>query len=97
MDKIKPCPFCGGAGRLSAKDHLFGGWNGFGVCRREYLVKVICNRCKARGGIACTGWVNGTYQQHKQSVYKKIDDKTAFEIADRKAVDAWNRRAEDGK
>jgi hypothetical protein len=26
---------------------------------------------------------------------KKIEDKTAFEVADQKAIEAWNRRAED--
>lgn len=89
---LLPCPFCGGQGRLSAKDHLFGGYNGIGESRREYLVKVICNKCHARGMPIATGWVKSTYQQ-RHSKYISKEDKQAFDVAESKAVAAWNTRA----
>lgn len=30
MAKLKPCPFCGGEGRVYFKDKYWGGWNGKG-------------------------------------------------------------------
>lgn len=94
MAELKPCPFCGGNGRLSAKDHLFGGYNGIGQSRREYLIRVICNRCKARGKPIATGWVNSTNINSRGiNFYASHEDKAAIEAAREKAIEAWNRRA----
>jgi hypothetical protein len=94
MPEIKPCPFCGGRGRVSAKDHLFGGYNGLGQGRREYLIRVICNKCKARGAPIATGWVRACNINSAHHRYANPDDKRAIETAEAKAIDAWNRRAE---
>lgn len=102
MAELKPCPFCGGNGKLSAKDHLFGGYNGIGSSRREYHIRVICNKCKSRGKPIPTGWVNITGLNRKLNskgvwFYKSHEEKEAIENAIEKAIEAWNRRAEDGK
>lgn len=94
MDELKACPFCGGKGRLSAKDHLFGGYNGRGQSRREYLIRVICNKCKARGKPIATGWVNTCHINSRGvNFYASHEDKIAIEKAQQKAIEAWNGRA----
>lgn len=35
MAEIKPCPFCGGKGKVSFKDNAYGGHNGLGDKRME--------------------------------------------------------------
>lgn len=94
MSELKPCPFCGGKAKLSAKDHLFGGYNGIGQSRREYLIRAICNKCKARGKPIATGWVNCMYS-HRNSAFTSEQDKDTIKIAEAKAVEAWNRRHSD--
>lgn len=101
MSDLKPCPFCGGEGKLSAKDHLFGGYNGMGQSRREYLIRVICNKCKSRGKPISTGWVNTTYLNNKLNTRKlwfneTYEDTVAIEKAIEKAIEAWNRRGDNG-
>lgn len=99
MSDLKPCPFCGGEGKLSAKDHLFGGYNGMGQSRREYLIRVICNKCKSRGKPIATGWVNTTNLNYKLNskgicFYGTHEDKANVEKAIEKAIEAWNRRVD---
>ena len=96
MAELKPCPFCGGKAKLSAKDHLFGGYNGLGQSRREYLIRAICNKCKSRGKPIPTGWVNCIYAL-RYKPYTRTEDMVAIKIAEEKAIEAWNRRAGDGK
>lgn len=93
MDELKPCPFCGGKAKLSAKDHLFGGYNSMGYGRREYLIRAICNRCKARGKPIATGWVT-TCNINSRGInfYRNHADKDAIENAQERAIEAWNRR-----
>lgn len=93
MDELKPCPFCNGNAKLSAKDHLFGGYNGAGDSRREYIIRIICNKCKARGPVVATGWVKATYASYKRSeLHVSQDDRNAFSSAEDKATNLWNHR-----
>jgi Lar family restriction alleviation protein len=95
-NELKPCPFCGGEAKLSAKDHLFGGYNGVGQSRREYLIKAICNKCKARGPVFATGWVNTTYDCYKQKESSVSEqDKALLSAAEAKAISTWNRRTKE--
>ena len=41
MDKLKPCPFCGGEATIK---HFSSGHNGNGMFTASY--KVGCNKCK---------------------------------------------------
>lgn len=81
MDEIKPkpCPFCGGRAKVSAREHIFGGFNGMGASRRKYKVRVICNRCMARGPSNLSEWARD-----------KKDD--VLRVAERQAIDGWNGR-----
>lgn len=90
-ERIKPCPFCEGRAKISAKNNRFGGWNGKGECRREYLIKVICNKCKARGAPISTGWVKTLFRR-RDTFFASQEDKEAFAIAEEKAIEAWNKR-----
>lgn len=79
--EIKKCPFCGGNARVSTKEKLFLGWNGFGTKKIEYAAQVICNKCYARGGI-----VTGIF------VKKDSQLKYDLEWLGERAIEAWNRR-----
>ena len=57
MAELKPCPFCGGKGRISFKDKYWGGWNGRGDHRKSYGVQVICKKCYSRGKPILTDWL----------------------------------------
>lgn len=92
----RACPFCGGAARISAKEHLFGGYNVAGTrARREYIIRVICNKCHARGGTVVTGWVTSLYGNYKRkAAFVPREDAEALAAAERKAVLLWNGRTE---
>ena len=95
MDKLLPCPFCGGTAKLSAKDHLWIGFKGDGRGVREYLIRAICNKCKARGPVIATGPVNTMYYCYKRKEHHVTkEDVDALSSAESKAIAAWNRRAE---
>lgn len=98
MRELKPCPFCGGNGKVSYKDYRFGGWNGKSDIRRKYRVQVICNKCRARGKPIITDWiVNFTpYQTTYWYERSRNEEATkAFMPYIELAVAAWNRRASD--
>ena len=54
-DELKPCPFCGGRGKVSFKDYKFIGKNYYGDKKISYRVQIICNKCKSRGKPIITG------------------------------------------
>ena len=106
-EELKPCPFCGWAG---AKTHKkFKGYRWMESLVAEIRVDkmsyyVSCNRCKARGGV-----VTGRVVTHKRS-FKSFDPignqpesipvpdwATTTDELEQKAVESWNRRADDGK
>ena len=97
-NKLKPCPFCGGNGRVSFKDYKFGGWNGVGDSRRKYRVQVICNKCRSRGKPIITNWVVNLSPYSSAFWYAASKDDEAtntFKPYVDKAIEAWNRRAGD--
>lgn len=55
--ELKPCPFCGGNGKLRFKDWRVYGWNGRGDVKKKYRLQVICNRCHSRGRPIVTDWL----------------------------------------
>ena len=103
--ELKPCPFCGWAG---AKVHKrFRGYRWMESLVAEIRVDkmscyVSCNRCKARGGIA-TGQIvtyKRSFGDHNLfgEPTKNIpipDWTTTEDEIEQKAVEAWNRRAND--
>lgn len=99
---LKPCPFCGGKGKVSFKDHRFIGWNGLGNRKVCYRVQVICNRCRSRGKPVITDglvnphpyiskWGNCYHQKSTACEAQTIIFKPYVE----EAIEAWNRRADD--
>lgn len=100
MIELKPCPFCGGNGKVSFKDYRFGGMNYLGDRKVSYRVQVICNKCKSRGKPIITGmllnpnpylseWGNNYYADSM-----KCKEQTAlFRPFVEQAIAAWNRRA----
>lgn len=96
--EIKPCPFCGGKGKVSFKDYRFGGYNGKSDVRRKYRVQVICNKCRARGKPIITDWIvnYSPYQTvfwNQRSRY--VDATNAYKPYVEGAIEAWNRRTDD--
>lgn len=47
--KLKPCPFCGGAPKIMARQSRFLGQNCFGNKKLMWTVYVKCNKCHSRG------------------------------------------------
>lgn len=80
MDKLLPCPFCGGEGHISSREIRYRGMNGFGAKKIRTGMQVICGKCKARGGLA----VDDVIYAHGQ-------DKTLKHMEE-EAIEAWNRR-----
>ena len=104
MAKLKPCPFCGGVGKVSFKDYQFIGVNGFGDKKIRYRVQVICNRCRSRGkpiitdGLIdpnpyMTEWGNNGMP----TTERMIRQQSMFAPYVVKAIEAWNHRERDGE
>ena len=104
MAELKPCPFCGGAGKVSFKDHRFGGQNWRGDKKLSYRVQVICNKCKSRGRPVITDmhinpnpYISKWGNNYHASATKCQEQTNLFEPYVEKAIEAWNRRATDGE
>ena len=100
MAELKPCPFCGGKGKVMFKDYRFAGQNCWGDKKKVYRVQVICNRCKSRGRPVITDallnpnpyiseWGNSYHASSKKGLEQTLE----FEPYVERAVEAWNRRA----
>lgn len=74
MNKLKPCPFCGGAAYLERCHRAFIN------AETTRVAFVRCKNCNARTG------------RFKLEDYGKTSHSTE---ANEKAIEAWNRRAED--
>lgn len=80
-EELKPCPFCGGKGRVSGREIRYFGQNDYGAKKIRYGVQVICGRCKARGPLVTETVVLG---------YGGDNVLTETE----RAIELWNGRSE---
>ena len=103
MSELKPCPFCGGKARLSFKDAEFGGKNYRGDRKVKYRFQVICNKCYSRGKPVKTDFLinpspwNSLWASRPLSATDIVLERTEmFRPWAEKAIEAWNRRVEDG-
>lgn len=87
MRELKPCPFCGGKGRVSTREIKFLGQNYFGAKKIRTGAQVICGRCKARGSLFVDVVIYGSLAE-QQKILKPLEDK---------AIEAWNRREGDSE
>ena len=86
MDRLKSCPFCNGKARVSVRQKLFIGWVGeFENKKIDYAAQVICNKCYARGGVVTEILITDGTLRYKLELLKD------------KAIEAWNRRTDDGQ
>ena len=100
---LRPCPFCGGKGKVSFKDYKFIGQNFRGDIKKQYRVQIICNKCKSRGKpIITDDLINPKpYITKWGNCYGENDycnkETERFEPYVSKAIDAWNRRANESR
>ena len=86
MVELKPCPFCGGNPTL---EH-----NGFDKCRNSEngdLItrwRVICKNCGT--------YKDGGITEYIATEYETLIVKSKHHNGRQNAIEAWNRRAEDG-
>ena len=93
MTELKPCPFCG-SGKLKIESKsVRAGYTGIGALVEHDTYTVRCNVCHARGGT-----VGGKVIKSMRYMYKdKMPEwATTDDALKEKAIEAWNRRAEDG-
>lgn len=82
MAELKPCPFCGGTKlKVDSKRSNNTRWEA-GKPIAAHVVTVRCKRCFARG--PATSVLLG---EHEYGAIRKGEES---------AIEAWNRRAEDG-
>ena len=86
MSELKPCPFCGGAARITTRDVKFIGQNGFGDKKIRCAAQAMCNRCRARGPVYTAELINPYDRNCQQS--------EPYKWMMQEAIDGWNRRAE---
>lgn len=85
MPDLKPCPFCGYAyPRMTEKR---SGNN----CRNGDMYQILCGRCKARGPIFTAKYTRSEYFGRYAYISNPVNQNEAIQ----KAIDAWNRRAND--
>ena len=106
MDELRPCPFCGGNARISFKDERFVGQNFYGAKKLIYRVQIICNKCHSRGKPIKTEPMidpnpySSAYCGRYSDVeceYPVIKNETEmFRPYVEQAVEAWNRRDDNG-
>ena len=87
---LRPCPFCGGKGKVSYKDYAFMGRNYRGDAKQKYRVQVICNRCRSRGRPIITDWL---INPNPYAMFRQ-EQAEMFAPYIEKAAEAWNRRTE---
>lgn len=93
MAELKPCPFCGSTKLKLDSKSTKAGYTGIDALVEQETHSVRCNVCHARGS-ACGGKVIHSHID----VYKDnmpIWASTSEELRV-KAIEAWNRRADNG-
>lgn len=86
MAELKPCPFCGGT-KLKMDRKMLGGYP---AEYSLYTYSVRCNVCHARGGAVGGRVMNDPWTRCAQFP----DWTTTDENLEAKAIEAWNRRAD---
>lgn len=81
MDKIKPCPFCGGKGKITLRQLRTYGQYTTGQRKIKYAQQVICQRCHARGSLFSA-----------VVSFPSLEHQYAFAWLEEKAIEAWNTR-----
>ena len=81
-DILKPCPFCNGSAKVSFRQMYFYGFNELGWRKIKYGCQIICNKCKARGGLITDVYIV------KNGIFNVKDG----ENIKTKAVESWNSR-----
>lgn len=92
MAELKPCPFCGGTKLKMVRKSRLAGWNGLDMRVEMHTFSVRCNTCHARGGAAGGRVMNDPWTLCTQPPDWATTDKTL----ETKAINAWNRRVNDG-
>lgn len=91
MDKLKPCPFCGGTKLKIERKSRLAGWNGLDMRVEMHTYSVRCNTCHARGGAIGGRVMDDPWTRCSQFPDWVTTDKTL----EAKAAEAWNRRVND--
>lgn len=90
MSELKPCPFCGGTKLKIESKSVLAGYNGLDQRVERITYSVRCNKCNARGGTA-SGKILSLY---RFSINKLPEWATTDTAVKQKAIEAWNRRAD---
>ena len=88
MEELKPCPFCGGNGKVMSREKHFRGWCDNGVKVKSYYAYILCNRCHARGEPIATGYSS----EEPANIDGKYRKWFLHYVA--LAIESWNRRTE---
>ena len=92
MPELKPCPFCGSTKLKIESKSVLAGYNGLDQRVERTTYSVRCNVCHARGGA-----VSGkTLSLYRFSIAKLPDWATEDTTIKEKAIETWNRRADNG-
>lgn len=90
MESLKPCPFCGSNKLKIESKSVLDGYT-FADERVERITfSVRCNSCHARGGAA-----GGKVITSASVLWKRPEWATTEDELEDKAIEAWNRRAND--
>lgn len=87
MEKLKPCPFCGGKGYLRTRRIRTVAYREMGSIRRNYMSYYIqCGRCRSRGGcFTAQVWMRGGGRIMEDADREMLTDG---------AIKNWNNREE---
>lgn len=103
MREIAPCPFCGGKGKIMARQRSFHGENALGNKKIRWALYIKCNKCHSRGKPISTepikiytdnGYMIGSfYQTRYWANGEGVEEANqTFTPYVEKAIEAWNNR-----
>ena len=92
MFELKPCPFCGSTKLKVKRKSRLAGCNGLDMRVEMHTYSVRCNTCHARGGAVGGRVMNERFTRRVQLPGWATTDKDL----EAKAIEAWNRRADNG-
>ena len=94
MVELKPCPFCGHEIRTIVRKSTLLGFNGLEMRVERHAFSVRCFSCHARGPIAAGHVLMGILPKELKNV--AFIHYTTDEAVKQKAIELWNRRADNG-